>query len=167
MNHLYAPWRCDYHESQKKGESVCPFCEIRDDSIGSFDEQREVLYRGRKCFIVMNKYPYAPGHILVVPYEHCAMIDALQEGVYEEMMQEAKMMIALMQSTLHAQGVNMGMNLGKAAGAGIEEHLHMHVIPRWIGDTNFITTIGETRVFANDKKKIFEMLRSAILDRKK
>lgn len=156
MEHLYAPWRATYH--QEKENNICPFCEIRDDTHGLLDETRGVVYRGSDYFVVMNKFPYTPGHILVVPYTHIATLEALDECVYLSMMKEAKLMATLLREAVSAGGINMGMNIGKAAGAGIEDHLHFHVMPRWVGDTNFATTVAQVRVFADDKEGIFKKL---------
>jgi diadenosine tetraphosphate (Ap4A) HIT family hydrolase len=158
MNHLYAPWRVSYH--QEKDKSVCPFCEISDDKKGSYDDARGVVYRSSDYFVVMNKFPYTPGHILIVPYGHISTLEELDDDIYLGMMKEPKIMAELLRIACHAGGINMGMNIGKAAGAGIEDHLHFHVMPRWIGDTNFATTVADVRVFADDKEEVFRKIRA-------
>ena len=145
MDHLYAPWR-DHYIQNKKIDG-CVFCHI---SKKHKDEEHYVLYSDEYCFIVMNRYPYTPAHFMIIPHYHTDSLEELDSKVWLHMSGLAQKGVALLKEGMGAQGVNIGMNLGKAAGAGIAEHIHMHLLPRWIGDTNFITTIGGARVYSTD-----------------
>ncbi len=157
MNYLYAPWRREYVTAKKSG---CVFCDIASDE--SNDEKNFVLHRDKYCFVVMNRYPYTAGHIMVIPLQHIDNIENLDEKSWLHISLIAKRCVGMLKKEFNADGVNLGMNLGKGAGAGIAEHVHYHVMPRWIGDTNFITTIANTRVFSSDFEKIFRQLKSSI-----
>jgi diadenosine tetraphosphate (Ap4A) HIT family hydrolase len=156
MDYLYAPWRSGYHLSKPDG---CVFCDISAHSQS--DRQNRVLYRDESCFIVMNLYPYTPGHFMIIPHSHASSPEELDDEVWRHIASLARKGIALLKDRMKASGVNMGMNLGRAGGAGIAEHMHLHLLPRWIGDTNFITTVSEARVFGNDFDEIYERLLSA------
>lgn len=157
MDYLYAPWRTEY---VTRGKSECVFCAIAQNEAD--DEANSVLYRDELCFIVMNKYPYTAGHLLVVPFSHTKSIEMLEEEVWVHLSKVVRQCTAMLKDEFNADGINLGMNLGKAAGAGIAEHLHYHVMPRWSGDTNFITTIANSRVFSTDFKKIYTTLKNDI-----
>jgi len=149
---LYAPWRYEYVSEEKiKG---CVFCHIQKNS--SDDNKLGVLFRSKNCYVVMNKYPYSPGHMMIVPNIHTHDIENLDDEVWLEMSLRVKQATKMLKELLKAEGVNLGMNLGKAAGAGIAQHVHYHVIPRWLGDTNFITSIGDTRVYPADFSEIYK-----------
>lgn len=152
---LYAPWRSEYVEEKKvKG---CVFCHIA--KHPQEDEQNHVLYRDEDLFVVMNKYPYTPGHFMIIPVMHTDKLEALDPAVWQKMAALAQKGVVLLKEALRAQGVNIGMNLGAAAGAGIAEHIHLHLVPRWERDTNFITAIGHTRVYSTDFEKIYKKLK--------
>jgi len=155
---LYAPWRDDY-VTNKKIEG-CVFCHIS--SHAKNDEELHVLYRDDYCFLVMNKYPYTPGHFMIIPHKHTDKLEDLDAKVWLHMSELAQKGVRLLKEGMHAQGVNIGMNLGSAAGAGIAEHIHMHLVPRWQRDTNFITSIGQTRVYSTDFEKIYKKIKSLI-----
>lgn len=153
---LYAPWRDEYiTKTEIKG---CVFCHISQHAQD--DEKLHVLYRDEHCFIVMNKYPYTPGHFMVIPHFHTDALEELDTLVWQHITAKAQQGVALLKEKFGAHGVNLGMNLGHAGGAGIAEHLHFHVVPRWTKDTNFITSIAETRVYSTDFEKIFLKLLS-------
>ncbi|BCD60189.1 MULTISPECIES: HIT domain-containing protein [unclassified Nitratiruptor] len=153
---VYAPWRSEYVTRKKiKG---CVFCYIV--KHPEEDEELGVLYRAKYSFVVMNKYPYTPGHFMVIPNQHIDNLENLPQEHWEEISRLTKQGVALLKNVLNAEGVNIGMNLGAAAGAGIAEHIHMHLVPRWQRDTNFITTIGHTRVYSTDFFKIYKKLKS-------
>ncbi|ASM35232.1 histidine triad domain-containing protein [Campylobacter sputorum subsp. bubulus] len=159
MNHLNAPWRSEYFETKSDD---CVFCNIvknpqKDDEFG-------VLFRAKHCFGVMNLYPYSPGHFMVIPYEHIDNIGCLDDETWFEMSLYVKLGVKILKEALNATGVNIGMNLGADAGAGICEHVHYHLVPRWKGDTNFITTISETRVAGVDFEKLYKKLKKAFSD---
>lgn len=152
MDRLYAPWRFEYVTEDKI--EGCVFCHIYKNP--EEDKKLGVLFRDENCYIVMNKYPYSPGHIMIIPNIHTDKIEELDDKVWIEMSLRVKQATKMLKEVLNAEGVNIGMNLSKAAGAGIAEHVHYHVLPRWLGDTNFITSIGNARVYPVDFNKIYE-----------
>ncbi len=153
-NILYAPWRDEYVTNQKiKG---CVFCHISKNADD--DKNLHVLYRDEVCFIVMNRYPYTPGHFMIIPHLHTDALESLESDSWLHMSALAQKSVGLLKEGFGAQGVNIGMNLGKAGGAGIAEHIHMHLVPRWERDTNFITSIAHTRVYSTDFDKIYEKI---------
>ena len=155
---LYAPWRDEYVTEQKR--EGCVFCHISEEQES--DRKNHVLYRDEYCFIVMNKYPYTPAHFMIIPHTHTDKLEDLESEVWLHMSALAQKGVRLLKEGFHAQGVNIGMNLGKAGGAGIAEHIHLHLVPRWERDTNFITAIGESRVYSSDFEKIYERLKELI-----
>ena len=156
MQHLYAPWRDEY----VKGTKIegCVFCHIINHPKD--DEQNHVLLREENFFIVMNKYPYTPGHFMIIPNLHTEALENLDEQIWLEMSKYAKIGVKILKENFGAKGVNIGMNLGAAAGAGIAEHIHLHIVPRWERDTNFITSIGDTRVYSTDFERIYKKLKN-------
>ena len=160
MDHLYAPWRDEYVAGEKKG---CPFCYIVENR--DKDEKTHVLYRSKNCFLVMNKYPYNPGHFMVIPNLHIDNIESLENEVWLEMSVLVQKSVKLLKNDFGAMGVNIGMNLGECGGAGIAEHVHYHIVPRWARDTNFITSIGDSRVFSTDFDRIYKKLKDIIEDK--
>jgi diadenosine tetraphosphate (Ap4A) HIT family hydrolase len=155
MDHLYAPWRTEYIAGEKI--EGCVFCHIS--KHAELDEKSQVLFRDKYCFVVMNKYPYTPGHFMIIPHFHTDSLEKLDPEVWMRMSQLAQKGVAMLKEGFGAQGVNMGMNLGSSAGAGIAEHIHLHLVPRFSRDTNFITTIAETRVYSTDFQRIYEKLK--------
>lgn len=155
---LYAPWRDEY-VTGKKIEG-CVFCHIS--SHEDDDAQQHVLYRDEHCFMVMNVYPYTPGHFMIIPNLHTDKLEELPSETWLHMSALAQKGVRLLKEGLKAQGVNIGMNLGKAGGAGIAEHIHMHLVPRWERDTNFITSIAQTRVYSTDFDKVYQKIKSLI-----
>lgn len=153
---LYAPWRDEYVTSKKI--EGCVFCHIS--SQKKDDEDLHVLYRDEHCFIVMNKFPYTPGHFMIIPHAHTDKLEELDPAVWLHMSSLAQKSVRLLKEGFNAQGVNIGMNLGKAGGAGIAEHIHMHLVPRWERDTNFITSITDTRVYSTDFEKIYRKIKN-------
>lgn len=154
MEHLYAPWRYDYI-SEEKIEG-CVFCHI---SKNIEDAKMQVLFSDEYCFVVMNKFPYSPGHMMVVPFFHTSNIEDLEDNIWMQMSIRVRQGVKLLKEVMPCEGVNIGMNLGKSAGAGIEQHVHYHMLPRWIGDTNFISTLGGTRVYPASFDEIFKKLK--------
>lgn len=151
MDRVYAPWRSEYINGEKI--EGCVFCHIINNP--GRDKEFHVLYRDEECFIVMNKYPYSPGHFMIIPNHHTDKLEELDPKVWVKMNLLAQKGVKLLKDVLNAGGVNIGMNLGQIGGAGIAEHIHLHLVPRWMGDTNFITTIGETRVYSTDFEKLY------------
>ena len=154
MEHLYAPWR-DSYVSEEKIEG-CVFCHI---SKNIDDEKMQVLFSDEYCFVVMNKFPYSPGHMMVIPYFHTSNIEELEDDVWIQISKRVRQGVKLLKEVMPCEGVNIGMNLGKAAGAGIEQHVHYHMLPRWLGDTNFISSIAGTRVYPASFEEIFKKLK--------
>jgi ATP adenylyltransferase len=123
------------------------------------DEMNFVLHRSQHCFVVLNLYPYISGHLMIVPYLHTSEFDSAPKEITDEMMDLTKRSQAVLREVYSPAGFNMGMNLGKAAGAGIADHVHIHLLPRWSGDTNFMTTVGDTRVLPEDLETTYSKLR--------
>ncbi len=143
MDRLWAPWRMEYIRTPKEGEAGCIFC---DKSKSANDKENLVVFRGEHSFALMNLYPYNNGHLLIAPFDHEAEFDRLAPGTQVEMMQVASRAMRIMRRVLRAEGFNFGANFGEAAGAGIKEHVHLHIVPRWKGDTNFMPIIGHNKV---------------------
>jgi ATP adenylyltransferase len=156
MDYLWTPWRYAYVSTADKATG-CVFC----DKQQGKDHEFFIVHRGRHCYIVLNIYPYTSGHVLIVPYQHLAELENLPTEAATEMMALAQKLEHVLRRVYHPDGVNLGMNLGKAAGAGVAGHIHMHVLPRWVADSNFMTTVGETRVLPELLEKTWERLRAA------
>lgn len=161
MDRLWTPWRYDYIKGnsghQTGVDSSCIFCDLRD--TPDEDERAFVLHRARYNYVVLNIYPYISGHLLIVPYEHTADLDAAAKEITDELMDLAKRSQTLLRETYRPHGFNLGMNLGQAAGAGVAGHIHLHLMPRWMGDANFMSTISETRVIPEDLTTTYDKLR--------
>ena len=154
MDHLWAPWRMDYIMSDKVADS-CVFCPGDDRSK---DEERLILYKGEMSMVMMNRYPYNSGHLLIIPNSHVQDLDQLSDKENMDLSVLLKNTVSIMKQIMDPEGFNIGLNMGKAAGAGIEAHLHYHIVPRWNGDVNYITAISETRVvpeYLNETYKKF------------
>jgi ATP adenylyltransferase len=160
MDYLWTPWRFQYVSGVMDGNQPdCFFCEA---VAGNRDEETLLVHRGKKMFVILNRYPYTAGHAMVVPYAHAAELNSCAPEALEEMMELAQRLEREFKALYKPDGINLGMNLGKAAGAGVKDHLHLHVLPRWLGDSNFMTVTGETRVLPEDLKTTYEKLRSAL-----
>jgi ATP adenylyltransferase len=160
MERLWSPWRYEYIASagaQESESSRCVFCSIQGDP--QHDEANFVLHRASRSFVVLNIYPYISGHILIVPNEHIGELDAAPKETTDELMDLTKRCQTALRAAYQPAGFNLGMNLGKAAGAGIADHIHIHILPRWTGDTNFMSTVGETRVISEDLATTYSKLR--------
>jgi len=158
VKRLWAPWRMSYLTAER--EEGCVFC-TRPKEDKSFDKDDLVLYRGKYCYVIMNLYPYNNGHCMVVPYQHTGDFTDLNDDEMLELMQLAKMTINVFKKVFNPEGFNTGFNIGKAAGAGIREHIHFHVLPRWVGDTNFMPVLGETRVISEHIHDTYDKLKEA------
>jgi ATP adenylyltransferase len=154
MDTLWAPWRIDYIEGPKA--VGCIFCACTD--APEDDEKNLVVYRGTSCFVILNRYPYNNGHIMVVPFVHEATIETLTAETLAEMMALSRRSLAVLRESMHPGGFNIGINQGVAAGAGVADHVHLHVVPRWIGDTNFMPVLGETRVMPQSLESVYQVL---------
>ncbi|MGH9355622.1 MAG: HIT family protein [Terriglobia bacterium] len=157
MDFLWSPWRFRYVSAAREPGDGCPFCGlIRQDP--ACDRESYVLLRARRNLVFLNLYPYTTGHLLVAPYVHVARLADLDEDTSVEMMLLARRAESALEAAYHAEGYNAGMNLGKCAGAGVADHLHLHLLPRWAGDTNFMSVIGETRVLPEDLLATYDKL---------
>ena len=151
---LWAPWRMEYIKSAK--EPGCIFC---DKPRQRNDRENLIVHRGAHCFVIMNKYPYNNGHLMVVPYRHQGNIESLNAAEKEEMMVLLQASVSALKKVMSPHGFNVGMNVGKIAGAGIEDHLHFHLVPRWDADTNFMPVTGHTKVVSEGLWETWEKLK--------
>jgi len=152
MKTMWAPWRMEYILGEK--EETCIFCR----AVAEEDEL--VLYRGTKTMVVMNKYPYINGHLLVAPIRHVAALDQLKRNEKGPLLETVEKSIGILKQAMKPDGFNVGLNLGKVAGAGVEEHLHFHIVPRWFGDTNALTVFADVRVIPEHLKATCNKLKS-------
>ena len=153
--HLWAPWRIEYILSSKSGH--CIFCENEERS----DKERLILKRGKYSFVIMNFYPYNNGHLLICPYEHTNDYPALPAEVKMEMQELISESMNVLKKVMNPTGFNIGMNLGRVAGSGIDDHLHWHIVPRWEGDTNFMPVTNHTRVVCEALTETWEKFKVA------
>jgi ATP adenylyltransferase len=159
MDRLWAPWRLAYVTAAPPPSTDCIFC----DALNGAGAELTV-FRARHSFIILNLYPYNNGHLMVVPNRHLKALALLTPDEQAELMKLTRLSEMALTETYHPQGINVGINLGKAAGAGIENHLHVHLVPRWEGDTSFMTAVGQTRVIPEDLRQTASRLRP-IFDR--
>ncbi|MGA7686126.1 MAG: HIT domain-containing protein [Terriglobales bacterium] len=157
MDYLWTPWRYAY-VSGAEPATGCIFCEAPKQS----DEQALIVHRGKHCYVILNKYPYTNGHVMVVPYAHLDELQKLPVEAANEMMALTQRMEGVLRSLYRPDGLNLGMNIGKAAGAGVAGHIHMHVLPRWVADANFMSVIGETRVLPESLEVTWTRIRGAL-----
>ncbi len=161
MKRLWAPWRMEYILDEHKHDK-CLFCDISKGKIRGRnrgeDKKNLILYRGRHCFVLLNRYPYNSGHLMVVPYFHTPTFDGLSDEVLFDLIRTLRDSVGILKKALAPDGFNMGLNFGKVAGAGMESHMHLHVVPRWTGDTDSMPIIAETRVMPEHLKKTYEKL---------
>jgi ATP adenylyltransferase len=160
---LWSPWRYDYitgGSGPNRDDDTCVFCEILNGPAS--DDEKFILLRAGHNFVILNIYPYGTGHLMIVPYEHIADLNQADKRTTDEMMDLMKSCQTALTELYSPQGFNMGLNLGKAAGAGVAGHFHMHVLPRWIGDVNFMTSISETRTMPESLKTTFQKLKGRI-----
>ena len=146
-------------EAASVEQPECIFC---DAARRKDDTETLIVYRGAKTFIILNRYPYTSGHVMIVPYAHVAELSACDAEALSEMMRLTQRVEEAFRGNYKPDGMNLGMNLGRAAGAGVIGHLHLHMLPRWFGDSNFMTVAGETRVHPEDLKTTYERLRKAL-----
>lgn len=155
MKHLWSPWRMKYIEKHEK-EDGCVFCNQTAKTDG---EDNLIAFRGKLAFVILNRYPYTSGHLMVVPFEHKPNIEELDSKTRAEMMELTSQSMTVLRNLYSPQGFNMGANIGEAAGAGIAAHVHIHIVPRWNGDTNFMSSLGETRVLPESLEDTFKRVR--------
>jgi len=142
MERLWTPWRMPYLRGEDEKPAGCVFCH----KVNAPDADEHVLHRGTFCYVTLNRYPYSNGHLMVIPCTHVPSLEDLDAPALTEMMQAVNLSLAVLREAYDPHGFNVGVNLGKAAGAGIAEHVHMHIVPRWMADTNFMPVVGQTRV---------------------
>lgn len=158
MDYLWTPWR--YHYVTKPGETTgCLFCTVSGDPAR--DHEHLVIFRGKRNLVMLNRYPYTSGHVMVVPYEHAALLEEVADETLVELIRLARLCEQYLRTTYRPDGLNLGFNIGQSAGAGIAGHIHLHALPRWTGDTSFMTTVGETRVLPEDLETTWERLSQA------
>jgi len=163
MNQLWAPWRIEYikmsqNEKTKKKKPACFLC------IKNFNKNKDnfVLFTGKYSFIIMNRYPYNPGHLMIAPYRHIGLIEKCNEQEVAEMLKLIQKSVIVLKKMMKPNGFNIGINLGYVAGAGIPGHIHVHVIPRWLGDTNFMPIIGKTKIINEELYNMYNKLKKVL-----
>jgi ATP adenylyltransferase len=156
---IWAPWRLEYvKDASKDNENECIFCAA---IAAEDDEAMLIVRRGERCFVILNKFPYTNGHLMVAPYQHVAAIQELDTDTLAEMMSLAQRGMTALEASYAPHGYNVGFNQGRVAGAGVEHHIHLHVVPRWGGDTNFMPVLGDTRVMNQTLEDSYQTLRGA------
>jgi len=156
MKRLWAPWRIKYILGKKEG---CIFCDKVKENM---DRENYILLRGKDAFVMLNTYPYNNGHLMVAPYKHVPDFDGLEDTELAELIGLVKKSTQILKKALNPEGFNIGANVGKVAGAGVEGHIHIHIVPRWEGDTSFISTIGGTKIMPETLDETFRKLLSVI-----
>ena len=164
LKYLWAPWRMGYIRTPKNEFGPCLFCDKS--QIGD-DEENLVVYRGDHAYVLMNLYPYNNGHLMIAPYEHEEKFDSLASETQVEMMNLSSEAMNVLRENLNADGFNFGANFGEVAGAGMKEHLHLHLVPRWIGDTNFMPVMGHTKVMVDGLQETWKQLVEAFASNEK
>jgi ATP adenylyltransferase len=158
MDYLWTPWRYAYVSTAER-KSGCVFC----DAVKAGDDEKvRIVYRGRHCFVILNTYPYTPGHVMVVPCAHLDELRKLPLEAAHEMIDLSQRMESVLRELYIPDGINLGMNIGKAAGAGIAGHIHMHVLARWVADANFLSVVSETRVLPETLEETWRRMTKAL-----
>ena len=157
MDRLFTPWRYQYITGADQATG-CLFCEL----LKQDDAKAGILLRGEHCFIALNAFPYTSGHVMIAPYEHLDQLAKLPHAAADEMMRLTQRMETVLRELYRPDGINLGMNIGKAAGAGVAGHVHMHVLPRWVADANFMSTIGETRVLPEALEETYRRVKEKL-----
>ncbi|HXI74326.1 MAG TPA: HIT domain-containing protein [Pyrinomonadaceae bacterium] len=162
MEILWSPWRHEYITSSgpQKSPADCIFCAAHQNPAD--DKRNLIVHRASHNFVILNRYPYISGHLMIAPYAHVGELRAASKESTDEMMDLVKRCEQALRETYHPEGFNVGMNLGRVAGAGVADHIHMHILPRWGGDTNFMSTVGDTRVLPEDLMMTYEKLHGRI-----
>ena len=158
MDRIFTPWRYAY-VSQAEKTSGCVFC-----SAPQSDDDRKALivHRGEHCYIILNAFPYTSGHVMIVPYAHLDTLEQLPKPAADEMMVLTQRMAGVFREVYDPEGVNVGMNIGKAAGAGVAGHVHMHILPRWTADSNFMSVVGETRILPETLEETYRRMKAVL-----
>jgi ATP adenylyltransferase len=160
MDYLWTPWRYAYitTAARSDGADGCIFCELPKLA----DAEARIVHRGQQCYVVLNSFPYTSGHVMIVPFAHLDELSKLPDAAAQEMMALSQKMEHVLRQVYSPDGINIGMNIGRAAGAGVAGHVHMHVLPRWVGDTNFMTATGETRMLPEALEVTYERIRTTL-----
>jgi ATP adenylyltransferase len=158
MDYIWTPWRYAYVTTAEK-TSRCVFCDLP--KLGD-DAKAHIVHRGHYCYIVLNTFPYTPGHVMIVPFAHLDELQKLPVEAAHEMMDLSQKMETVLRQLYTPDGVNLGMNIGKAAGAGVAGHIHMHALPRWVADSNFVTVVGETRILPESLELSYQRIKGAL-----
>ncbi|HDZ77333.1 MAG TPA: HIT domain-containing protein [Candidatus Omnitrophica bacterium] len=171
MNKLWAPWRITYIKNHLKNKH-CLFCRAKKiyslkTDQKKYDRKNFVVFRSKLCFVMINLFPYNNGHLMVTPYRHVKNFSDLKDSEILDLIKTTSFMQTTLTKTLNSQGYNIGINLGKIAGAGIPGHMHIHIVPRWIGDTNFMPVISKTKVISQSLKSLYDALNSEIIKTQK
>jgi ATP adenylyltransferase len=156
MEHLWSPWRMEYIEHHDK-ENGCVFCQAQAMPDGA---ENLIAYRGKRAYVILNRYPYTSGHLMVNPFVHVSSLEELDAETRAEMMELTSQCTTILKKIYKPHGFNVGVNMGEAAGAGVLGHVHIHIVPRWKGDTNFMSTVGATRVLPEALEVTFERVRN-------
>ena len=162
MDYLWTPWRYAYVRGAVP-TAGCIFCELP--RLGD-DAKAGIVHRGEHCFVILNSYPYTPGHVMIVPYAHLDELQKLSAGAAHEMMNLSQRMEGVLRTLYQPDGINLGMNIGKAAGAGVAGHIHMHELPRWVADANFLSVVGETRILPESMEITYQRIQNALAAKK-
>jgi ATP adenylyltransferase len=165
MKRLWTPWRMAYIKAPKEKSTGCIFCE-KISATRAHDRANLVLLRGKRAFMMLNLYPYSNGHLMVAPYEHTGELESLDAKTLQEMMLFVSRGIRALRRTMNPQGFNIGVNMGKVAGAGVEDHVHIHVVPRWNGDTNFMPVLSKVRLIPELLPQTYDNLLAALEEEK-
>lgn len=158
MDYLWTPWRYAYVNKAEEA-TECLFCEVlklQDDG------QALIVHRSQHCFVMLNRFPYTSGHVMIVPFLHVDRLQNLPTDAAHQMMELSQKMEAVLRGLYSPNGINLGMNIGKAAGAGVAGHIHMHILPRWVADANFMSVVAETRVLPEDLQTTYQRIRKAL-----
>jgi len=155
MKHLWTPWRMAYIENAGK-EDGCVFCNLQAKEDGP---ENLIVQRGKLAFVILNRYPYTSGHVMVVPFAHKPNLEELSPAMRAEMMELTSQATVVLRKIYNTKSFNVGVNIGEAAGAGVKEHVHIHIVPRWVGDTNFMSTLAETRVLPETLEDTWRRIR--------
>lgn len=157
MSRLWAPWRIEYIRHSRDSECVLCTAPAKND-----DESTHIIYRGVLNFIIMNAFPYSPGHLMVAPFRHTADLEGITPQESAEHHALLKLGVGLLRTIAHPDGFNVGLNLGRVAGAGLDQHLHTHIVPRWLGDNNFMPVLSDTRMMSESLSSMYRRLRAAL-----
>lgn len=157
MNHLWSPWRMKYIESHNK-EAGCVFCNAQAQTDSA---ENLIAFRGKNAYVILNRYPYTSGHLMVIPFKHAPNLEELDPETRAEMMELTSRCTTILREIYRTQSFNIGVNIGEAAGAGVLGHVHIHIVPRWAGDTNFMSSVGQTRVLPEALEETYQRVRQA------